>query len=921
MCNSGQPHDDGLLPVAYDGPERQLVDFGSRFGVWWDRGSPYFGIDHGGIASQREGKHFMAPLTRLGVLDVDSGNTLFIETEAERRTAGYPWGFVQEGEVGSTRLRVTVAYADLDVVAVKVEVENKGEVSRCLRLSLRARTVPEDWNRSVVVHAAAGEVITTQTSAPTSIFQIRPEPHIDIVTGWRTDFGIAQRHAKGGGFSVEGDEFSLPPGESRAFSLFVSAASGDTGTTERLIPLVRERLGTQTRLPDEVIGAARQRWADVFRALPADTLDAPTRSLVHHAMLVLLRNTIRAQPEQGYGGVMGPLRGTFPSRYSYEGFWAWDSAFQALGFAEWDLELAKENIRLMLRNQGSEGWLPMLHPDAAVPSAQPPLFSWVAVEIFEKERAEAPARARAFLEEVYPKLVRWNRWWFRHRDKNGNGLAEWGNNLESGWDDSPRWDNTDGPAGWDNDYGSTLYEAVDLNAYLIKDLRSLGRMAEALDLAEAGRRWAEEADRLAQLVVDVLYDPQDNLFYDTNYATGERRRLLTPASFLPLWAGVPLPEDTVRAMIRTCLLSREHFFEPYPFSGPYPFPTVSYREPAHDAAGRSGYWRGPIWLNIAYFMIEVLAWHGHDEEARQASRKLLAMAGRAGIHENYNSHTGEPGANSQMDFSWSAAMAIAIALGDLTHAQPPPYQDRFIAPSLHVGVRVRDRKIYGRGKEAWIHLANRTGRSISGTLYCQLSQGWKLLAHDPSAGPEEGWSDAPRGLAFRLEPGAGEEWPVRFVIPDTLDDVQYRIGLLAVAAGEAPVRLGGTALRLEGPSMAPLPWLSETTAPAFRGLMHAGGPFHFTHEGREIGQSAPGLVGMLNSRPHFLERQALARHIAQRDFIRHALHLLKDVPAAAPLRRELESLLDPGMNPQAADEEARELLETLVQQTRDVTEG
>src|SRR3989442_14725983 len=106
-------------------------------------------------------------------------------------------------------------------------------------------------------------------------------------------------------------------------------------------------------------------------------------------------------------------------------------------------------------------------------------------------------------------------------------------------------------------------------------------------------------------------------------------------------------------------------------------------------------------------MIEVLAWHGYKKEAREASRRIIEMAGRAGIHENYNAETGERGANSRMNFSWSAAMVIAIAMGDLTHIEPPLYPGKDLrSPPLHVGVRVRDRKIYGRAKDAWIHLAN-----------------------------------------------------------------------------------------------------------------------------------------------------------------------------------------------------------------------
>jgi hypothetical protein len=336
------------------------------------------------------------------VRDEASGATQFVEPGclASPRIVGHAWGLVQDGEAGAVRLRVTVAYAALDVFAVRVEVRNGDRCPRRLRPCLRARTTPEDWNRSVVFHPEAGEVIAEQTSAPTSRFRIRPEPHIDIMTGWRVDFGIARRHAKGGGFALEGDAFPLALDEARVFSLYVSSASGEGDSASWLVPLVRGRLAAQAAPADEAIGAARRRWQEVLGALPVDDLDEGTRRVVHGAMMVLLRNTIRPQPEQGYGRLMGPFRGTFPCRGSYEGFWAWDSAFQALGLAEWDPALARDNIRLLLHNQDPDGELLMLHPDAAVSSANPPLLSWVAMELYDKERAADPGGARAFLEEV-----------------------------------------------------------------------------------------------------------------------------------------------------------------------------------------------------------------------------------------------------------------------------------------------------------------------------------------------------------------------------------------------------------------------------------------------------------------------------------------------------------------------------------------
>ena len=77
------------------------------------------------------------------------------------------------------------------------------------------------------------------------------------------------------------------------------------------------------------------------------------------------------------------------------------------------------------------------------------------------------------------------------------------------------------------------------------------------------------------------------------------------------------------------------------------------------------------------------------------------MVQHTGVRSNYHSHTGEPGTHSKSDFSWSAAMAIAIALRDLTHTPLRPLGPAPSPPGpIHLGVRVRDRKIYGRGKEA-----------------------------------------------------------------------------------------------------------------------------------------------------------------------------------------------------------------------------
>lgn len=117
---------------------------------------------------------------------------------------------------------------------------------------------------------------------------------------------------------------------------------------------------------------------------------------------------------------------------------------------------------------------------------------------------------------------------------------------------------------------------------------------------------------------------------------------------MPLWAGVPLPGNSARRMIETYLLSPDHFF------GEYPFPVVGYSEKEYAAAK---WWRGPVWINIAYLMTEVLRRYGYEAQRRKAIRKLLdLMVAHGPPYELYNSQTGEPMNASEL--GWSCSIAI-----------------------------------------------------------------------------------------------------------------------------------------------------------------------------------------------------------------------------------------------------------------------
>lgn len=82
-------------------------------------------------------------------------------------------------------------------------------------------------------------------------------------------------------------------------------------------------------------------------------------------------------------------------------------------------------------------------------------------------------------------------------------------------------------------------------------------------------------------------------------------------------------------------------------------PTVAYTNNEYDDQSEDAYWRGPCWLNVAYFAAKGLKKYGFDEVADKIKETILMWVANDGesIHENYNATTGK-GLRSD-HFSWS----------------------------------------------------------------------------------------------------------------------------------------------------------------------------------------------------------------------------------------------------------------------------
>ncbi|MBT1445044.1 cell wall anchor protein [Shewanella sp. JM162201] len=439
---------------------------------------------------------------------------------------------------------------------------------------------------------------------------------------------------------------------------------------------------------DGALKANKARWQQRFARLGASG-DRALDGAAQKAVMTLLHNWRSAA-----GAIRRDAITPSVTYKWFNGVWAWDSWKQAAALARFDAGLAKSNVEAMfdyqfgaddkLRPQ-DEGNLPDAIFYNQSPerggrggnwnerNGKPPLAAWAVWEI----NKQAPDHE--FVKRMYPKLVAYHEWWYRNRDHNQNGLAEYGANLhsahvkdgkpdskaileaaawESGMDNAPRFDarpslkvleNRD-RAGKLLGY-SVSQESVDLNSYLYAEKGYLAEFADELGLKEEAARWREQAERLKAQIQTLMWDEEQGFFFDRDSISGERLVSLGKGveGWIPLWARAAAKAQGERII-------REQL-EPGRFGSLIPFPTVSVDNPAFAP---SRYWRGPVWLDQLYFALEGMENYGGATQIRPLVLRLFqqgqGIIGDGPIRENYQPLTGE-GLHAT-NFSWSASVLL-----------------------------------------------------------------------------------------------------------------------------------------------------------------------------------------------------------------------------------------------------------------------
>ncbi|MER7130892.1 amylo-alpha-1,6-glucosidase [Streptosporangium saharense] len=489
-----------------------------------------------------------------------------------------------------------------------------------------------------------------------------------VLTGLRLFSGATElpvRHARADRLTFEGG-VELVFADPETLVLTGSGAravwDGGGGPIEGTLVLT----GHSTLDGPTLLDRAERRWQEWFGRMPAVPGELGERA--EQAWWTLGVNLLPIAQAGGRQGVV-------PSKSGYVGVWNWDACFHAVGLRHGAPGLARDQIRILLGHQRPDGLVPDVVHDlgvlaettdlprsdharlaqhvgtagpredvsdgqpigGVVPVTKPPLLAWAVWKIHEV------APDRAFLAEVYEPIARSHEWWLTVSDPDGDGLAEYLHPYSSGLDDSPIWDH--GPRA----------EPPDLNSYLALQADRLGDIAEALGRTAEAVEWRARAARHVELLVAGRWNGER---FTTLAKTSREVEVAcrTPLELMPLFTG-RLPGEIAERLVAD-LVSPSFWAE-------RPVPTVAFDDPDFDP---DAMWRGPVWLNVNYLLIEGLRRSGFPEVADELTVRTLRMVNEGGgLYEYWNPLTGTRATRATQNFGWSSALFLDLAA---LHAQP-----------------------------------------------------------------------------------------------------------------------------------------------------------------------------------------------------------------------------------------------------------
>lgn len=345
----------------------------------------------------------------------------------------------------------------------------------------------------------------------------------------------------------------------------------------------------------------------------------------------------------------------------------WDIYFAALMASLDNKDLAYANAIEITRAKTERGFIPNFSAASNLKSrdrSQPPVGSRVILELYRR------FGERWLLEEVYPDLLEWNRWWPQNRCQ-GKWLC-WGSDpyeplvdaqielwgmfnsqgaaFESGLDNSPMYDDVP----FDTNTHLMQLADVGLNSLYVMDCDALAEIAHILGRREEEHELHQRGEAFRQALADLWVD-EAGIFLNRRTDTGEFSYRISPTNFYPLLARAATQTQAERMIA-------EHFYNPNEFWGQWILPSISRSDPAYPD---QEYWRGRIWgpMNFLVYLglLNYDLPHARKDLAEKSCQLFMKNWLEHGyVCENYCADTGEGGERLTSDryYHWGGLLGL-----------------------------------------------------------------------------------------------------------------------------------------------------------------------------------------------------------------------------------------------------------------------
>jgi len=334
--------------------------------------------------------------------------------------------------------------------------------------------------------------------------------------------------------------------------------------------------------------------------------------------------------------------------FSREPLWGWGHGHQVLheslsmlAYVYLDPASAQGSQRVYMEQQGEDGLIAYRHgprgaqtyPHKGKPTTSAPFYNWINWEIYEV------SRDRQFLADSYKSGTKYINWLYNNRDVDQDGTFEWGpygiiENVRD-WYNVVFQVSAERYLDVDKEDISDELECLDLSLMVVKELRSLAKMAESLKLKKDVKKWNNKAEELSKLINERMWDEESGFYYhvsreDHSWFFMERDlRRQEIIGFLPMWAEVCSKQQADK-LIKT-LTDTAKFWRKYGV------PTL-----AADDEWYSPYvdycckWNGPVWLLWDYLVFDGLVNYGYNDLALElADKMMLAVSTQLSKNHNY----------------------------------------------------------------------------------------------------------------------------------------------------------------------------------------------------------------------------------------------------------------------------------------------